>query len=224
MTWLFLLAGALVAYTLVTYWRNRTLNRPLPAVGAPAPSFELPDANGALRSLASLRGAWVVLYFYPRDGTAQCTRQACAFRDASEALAARGARVVGVSVDAPQRHQAFAARHRLGFLLLSDRGGSVAARYGSLLELGFTRAAKRNGFLIDPQGKVARTYPGADPGKHAAQVLADLDALGARPATGGGTGRRDRREPGAGGAQAPGSPAATGSARRNRRSKRSSST
>jgi thioredoxin-dependent peroxiredoxin len=88
-----------------------------------------------------------------------------------------GAIVCGVSVDGQERLAAFAARYRLPFLLLSDRGGTVAERYGSLLNLGLLKFARRNTFLVDPRGHIARRYLGAQPGKNAVEVIIDLKGL-----------------------------------------------
>src|ERR671923_1569262 len=100
-------------------------------VGASAPSFQLPDEDGRLRSLEEFRGQPLVLYFYPKDFTSGCTREACSFRDLSDELDAVGARIVGVSRDGPESHAAFRRRHHLDFTLLSDEDGSVSERYGA---------------------------------------------------------------------------------------------
>lgn len=149
----------------------------LPAVGAPAPPFELPDQSGKVRTLAEFRGQWVVLYFYPKDDTPGCTQEACAFRDDVRTLTALGAQVVGVSVDDTASHAEFAAKHQLPFPLLADRGGAVATRYGSLRNLGVIRFAKRHTFLIDPQGRVAKQYLDVDPARHSQEIIDDLRRL-----------------------------------------------
>jgi peroxiredoxin Q/BCP len=149
--------------------------RPMP--GAIAPAFELPDQNGELRASGAFLGRWLVLYFYPRDDTPGCTEQAARFRDAMAEFESLGAGVCGVSVDASASHARFAAKYRLPFLLLSDRGGSVAASYGSLIELGVVRFARRNTFIVDPQGKVARVYVGVNPARNARDVADDLKRL-----------------------------------------------
>jgi len=148
-----------------------------PQAGSVAPAFALPDATGTQRELAEWRGMWVVLYFYPKDNTPGCTTEAIRFRESLPQLAALNAQVVGVSLDQSASHQAFAAEQRLPFPLLSDNGGEVSRRYGALSDWGVLRFAKRYTFLIDPDGRVAKSYLQVDAGKHAAEVIADLRAL-----------------------------------------------
>lgn len=145
--------------------------------GAPAPEFALPDADGKTRRLADWRGQWLVLYFYPRDNTPGCTTEAANFRDAQARFTALQASVVGVSLDDATSHREFAAEHRLPFALLSDADGSVAARYGALLNLGVMKFAKRHSFLIDPDGRIARIYRQVEPTTHVEEILADLTQL-----------------------------------------------
>lgn len=152
---------------------------PPPAVGAPAPPFARPDQHGAMHSLDRYAGKWLVLYFYPKDKTPGCTKQVCAFRDEIDKVRRAGAEVVGVSVDDVESHKEFAEEHRVPFPLLADSDMSMAKAYGVLTsKLGF-RYARRDTFLIDPQGKVAMHYANVDPVENVAQVLADLDRLGA---------------------------------------------
>ncbi|HXV11957.1 MAG TPA: peroxiredoxin, partial [Burkholderiales bacterium] len=156
MKWL--LIGVLAIAGLL-WWRVSAFSkRNEPRVGEPAPDFSLPDQDGKARSLGEFRGKWLALYFYPRDDTPGCTRQACAFRDDRHKLAALGAEVVGVSVDDVESHLDFAKEHRLPFPLLADAGGAVAARYGSIRNFGLFKLARRNTFLIDPQGRIAKVY------------------------------------------------------------------
>ncbi len=151
----------------------------LPKVGDAAPLFSLSDQNGELRALDEFRGKWLVLYFYPRDDTPGCTEQAARFRDAMRELEALGAAVCGVSVDDSESHAAFARKYMLPFALLADRKGEVAARYGSLLNLGVVKFARRNTFLLDPQGKVVKVYLGVNPARNTRDVTADLKQLAA---------------------------------------------
>jgi peroxiredoxin Q/BCP len=148
-----------------------------PQPGMQAPAFTLPDSQGKPRQLADWRGQWLVLYFYPKDDTPGCTREAINFRDRLADLAALKAQVVGVSLDDGASHQAFAEKQRLPFPLLADAGGQVAQRYGALTNLGFMKFAKRYTFLIDPDGVVAKTYLKVDADTHVAEVIADLKAL-----------------------------------------------
>jgi peroxiredoxin Q/BCP len=130
-----------------------------------------------VRSNAEFRGKWLVLYFYPKDETPGCIEQALRFRDSMKALEAQGAAVCGVSVDDSTSHAAFASKYKLTFPLLADRGGATAARYGSLVNLGFVKFAKRNTFLIDPEGRIAKLRLGVSASKNADDVASDLQAL-----------------------------------------------
>jgi peroxiredoxin Q/BCP len=159
-------------------WRvAATAKANLPRAGDVAPDFELPDQVGTLRSSAEFLGKWLVLYFYPKDDTPGCTEQAARFRDAMGEIEALGAVVCGVSVDDSASHAAFARKHNLPFPLLADKGGAVAARYGSLVNLGIVRFARRNSFLIDPQGRVAKVYLGVNPAGNARDITTDLARL-----------------------------------------------
>lgn len=150
---------------------------PVPAVGSIAPDFSLPDQNGALQSLSQFRGKWVVLYFYPKDDTPGCTEQACKFRDDFAVLKILGAEVLGVSVDDHASHVDFAKKNKLPFPLLSDKDGNIASAYGSLRDLLITKIAKRNTFLISPQGRIERVYQGADTARNSAEIIAALRQL-----------------------------------------------
>jgi peroxiredoxin Q/BCP len=146
-------------------------------VGDLAPNFNLADANGHMLSLASLNKHWVVLYFYPKDDTPGCTKEACYFRDDLHKLEKLGATVVGVSVDDGNSHAAFAKKYHLPFPLLSDTEGRVAKQYGALTNLVFVKVAKRYTFLIDPNGVIQRTYHSIDTSNHSKQIIDDLTAL-----------------------------------------------
>lgn len=166
-------AGLGVAWWL---WPNDTL----PLQGAPAPNFQLKDQAGHVHRLSDYRGHWLVLYFYPRDQTAECTKEACHFRDDQSRLAALGAEVVGVSLDDGAAHRAFAAKYHLPFTLLSDPGGTTAAAYGSLFSLGPIKFAKRRTFLIDPDGRIARVYTKVNPVAQANQIVTALHTFASR--------------------------------------------
>jgi len=166
-----------VGFALLLWRMASAAKHNLPKVGEDAPAFELPDQEGRARGIGEFRGKWLVLYFYPRDDTRGCTEQACRFRDDRDRLDVLGAVVCGVSVDDSDSHADFARTYNLPFTLLADRGGVMAARYGSLLNLGFLKFARRNTFLIDPRGKVARVYLGANPAQNAAEVVEDLTRL-----------------------------------------------
>lgn len=178
------MVAKLLMYGLVLWlaiWGYRQYQSPSGKVqvGQKAPDFKLPDGEGKLRSLSDWQGQWLILYFYPKDDTPGCTREACQFRDDLQQFKAMGAAIVGVSVDSVSSHADFASKHRLLFPLLADTNGQVAAKYGALFDLLVFQAAKRMTFLIDPQGNVAQMYHGVNPDGHSAQVIADLKKLSA---------------------------------------------
>ena len=172
-----LLVAFLIGMVLLLWRSTASANSNLPKPGAQAPGFSLPDQNGRLRTNAEFRGKWLVLYFYPRDDTPGCTEQACTFRDDLHRLTALGAEIVGVSVDDTLSHQVFSKKYSLPFALLADAKGELARRYGSLRDLGLIRFARRNTFLIDPQGKVAKVYLSANTSRNSQEVIADLKRL-----------------------------------------------
>lgn len=145
--------------------------------GQSAPDFVLPDQDGKTRQLADWRGKWLVLYFYPKNDTPGCTTEACNFRDDWLLLQELGAAVVGVSVDTSASHAAFAQKYKLPFPLLADAQGEVAARYGALSDWVVYKFAKRQTFIVDPQGRIARIYRSVDSDKHSAEIVADLKQL-----------------------------------------------
>ncbi|MGA9393517.1 MAG: peroxiredoxin [Candidatus Sulfotelmatobacter sp.] len=149
----------------------------IPAPGSIAPDFTLPSQEGSSVTLKDYRGKWVVLYFYPKDQTPGCTREAHNFEVDQAKYGARQAVVLGVSVDSVDSHKKFCAKEGLSFRLLADQGGQVSREYGSLTNLGVTKFAARHTFLIDPAGKIATAYTNVDPGRHSQDVLAALDQL-----------------------------------------------
>lgn len=149
------------------------------AVGAPAPEFELLDQTGQLHSLEDYRDRWVVLYFYPKDETPGCTTEACEFRDNIMAFRDLDAQILGVSLDDVESHKAFAEHYSLPFPLLADTEGEISTAYGvKTRKFGMT-FAKRQTFIIGPDGNIAKHYETVKPAEHSAQVLADLVELGA---------------------------------------------
>jgi peroxiredoxin Q/BCP len=152
-------------------------NSAAPGAGSPAPDFTLPSQESASVSLKDYRGSWVVLYFYPKDQTPGCTREAHNFQADQAKYAERHAVILGVSVDSVDSHKKFCAKEGLNFKLLADRDGKVSSAYGSLTNLVVVRFAKRNTFLIDPRGKVARAYISVDPVRHSQEVLAALEQM-----------------------------------------------
>ncbi len=154
---------------------------PQPAIQGEAPAFELKDQQGNAVSLVSLRGKWVVLYFYPRDNTPGCTKEACSFRDNHAAIQALGAVVVGVSADSAVSHQKFAEKYDLPFtLLIDDNDHSVARAYGAFgMKKNYGKEYEgviRSTVIIDPRGRVAKTWASVKPDAHGEQVLEWLKA------------------------------------------------
>ncbi len=149
--------------------------------GTKAPELSLESSEGGPLSLRDLEGKWVVLYFYPRDATPGCTTEATDFRDASEALKAKGAVVVGVSKDSIASHEKFRDKHGLGFPLLSDPSGKVIEAYGAWGEKNMygkkTMGIVRTTVLIDPAGVIRKVWPKVRVKGHVDDVLAALAAL-----------------------------------------------
>jgi peroxiredoxin Q/BCP len=141
------------------------------AVGSAAPSFRAVAHDGTIVDLAELRGRPVVVYFYPKDETPGCTKEACAFRDAWDRLAKRNVALVGVSGDDAESHRAFAAHHRLPFALVSDADGRIAAAFGVPRVFGL---AARHTVVIGPDGRVTHVHRSVDPMTHAAEIEAEL--------------------------------------------------
>lgn len=143
------------------------------AVGSPAPAFHAKSHDGTDLDLAQLKGKYVVLYFYPKDETPGCTKEACAFRDAWKDLSAKGVVLIGISTDDADSHKKFAEHHKLPFHLVSDPGGAIAKSFGVPNKLGFLG---RQSFVIGPDGNVKKVYREVDVTKHAAEVLADVQS------------------------------------------------
>jgi len=149
--------------------------------GSEAPGFDLEDQDGRRHRLADYRGRWVVLYFYPKDDTPGCTKEACGFRDALPDLTGQNAVVLGMSADDRSSHERFARKHGLTFPLLVDPDKSVLEAYGAYGErsmYGRTfMGVKRISYLIDPEGKVARAWPKVQAAEHPAEVREALATL-----------------------------------------------
>jgi peroxiredoxin Q/BCP len=146
-------------------------------VGSAAPDLSATDQAGKPHRLADERGHALIVYFYPKDATPGCTKEACAFRDAWESYQKAGVMIFGVSSDDQKSHEAFAKEQKLPFPILADPGHAWSTAFGVPTRLGMTA---RVSFLIDPAGKIAKVYPEVDPGVHAARVLEDASKLGGR--------------------------------------------
>jgi len=147
--------------------------------GDMAPEFSLPSDDGGTVRLAALRGRRVVLYFYPKDDTSGCTKEACGFRDALPELEARDAVVLGVSPDDLDSHRRFRDKYELNFPLLADTNHSVAAAYGAWgRKRMYGREYEgilRSTFLIGADGRIEKIYRKVEPAEHAGEILGDLE-------------------------------------------------
>ena len=147
----------------------------MPKEGSVAPNFAAKDVNGEPVRLKDLRGQKVVLYFYPKDDTPGCTKEACSFRDAFADFKKRDIKVLGVSIDSEGSHKKFAAKYKLPFTLLADPDHSIADAYGVYGEKKFMGrtylGVKRVTFLIDEKGKVKKVFEKVKPEEHAREVL-----------------------------------------------------
>ena len=150
-------------------------------VGDSAPDFTLPDQKGVQHRLADYQGSWVLVYFYPKDDTPGCTKEACAIRDHFPAFGKLEAQVLGISVDSVASHEKFVTKYELPFTLLADEAKEVVELYGVWgKKKSFGKeyfGTKRMSYLIDSQGKIAKVYPKVKPEQHAEEVLADIQAL-----------------------------------------------
>lgn len=146
-----------------------------------APQFSLLDQDGNTHTLNQYSGSWLLLYFYPKDDTPGCTKQACGLRDNMNEFANRGIQVLGVSKDSVASHQKFAQKYHLPFPLLSDLTHETSKAYGAW---GFKKfmgrtyeGVFRNSYLVDPKGKIVKTYEKVNPLTHANRILKDFDEL-----------------------------------------------
>ncbi len=150
----------------------------IPSIHQSAPGFVLPDQSGQPRALADFLGQWVVLYFYPKDDTPGCTKEACGFRDGFARFKRAGIIVLGVSADSVKKHAKFVGKYELPFLLLADESKVVVEQYGVWAKKKFMgreyMGILRTTFLIDPEGKIAKIYENVKPEEHAEEVLAEV--------------------------------------------------
>jgi peroxiredoxin Q/BCP len=146
-----------------------------------APNFTLPDQNGTMHSLADYAGKWLVVYFYPKDDTPGCTTEACNFRDGRDMLENMGVKVIGISKDSVKSHAKFAEKHSINFTLLSDEDHAVIEAFGSWKPKKFMGSEfigiKRDTYLVNPQGEIAKKYEGVNPKTHIGDILKDLAEL-----------------------------------------------
>lgn len=145
-------------------------------VGDKAPDFEGPTGEGNSLGLKDFLGKKnVVLYFYPKDDTSGCTREACSFRDNLQPLRSLGAEIIGISTDSVESHKKFSTKYKLPFPLISDKEKRIAKAYGVLKDTG--TSTFRVTFIIDKNGKIAKIFPKVDVSKHTEEVAAALKKL-----------------------------------------------
>lgn len=146
-----------------------------------APDFTLPDQNGEIHTLEDQKGKWTLIYFYPKDDTPGCTKEACAIRDVFNDYERLGVKVFGVSKDNPSSHKAFAEKYGLPFTLLSDETGEMINTYkawGNKTWFGKQiTGIQRVSYLVGPDLTIVRAYPKVDPANHALEILTDLKEL-----------------------------------------------
>lgn len=173
---LILVAVMLLLTGIVVFSASRNGEK-TPASGTLAPDFTLNAQDGKPISLHDFRGKWVVLYFYPKDFTSGCTKEARNFQQDMALYEQRNAVILGVSVQDERTHQKFCAAEGLRFKLLADTNHELSTRYNSLVNFGIAKLSARHTFLIDPTGIIRKVYLKVDAAKHSAQVLADLSEL-----------------------------------------------
>ena len=148
-----------------------------PGIGKTAPDFVLLDQHKHQHQLSNYRGKWLILYFYPKDDTPGCTKEACLFRDDISELHKLGAEVIGISTDDLVSHAKFADKYQLPFSLLSDTGGHIAKKYDAVWKIGPLSIAKVHSLIISPESKIAKIYRKVNPKTHSNTVINDLIAL-----------------------------------------------
>ncbi len=150
-------------------------------VNEKAPDFSLSDQNGTQHSLSSYRGKWVLIYFYPKDDTPGCTKQACVLRDALPSFEKLDAVILGISADTEKSHKKFEEKYSLPFTLLSDPEKVAVNAYGVWAPKKFMGreflGILRTSFLIDPEGTIVKVYENVKPALHAEEVLKDLQSF-----------------------------------------------
>lgn len=145
--------------------------------GKAAPGFDLPDQHGKFHTLEEYKNKWLVLYFYPKDDTPGCTTEAKNFTTSHKAIEALGAVVVGASLDDIDSHKAFAEKYNIPFTLLADKDEVMATSYGVVKNIPLMHYAKRQTFIINPKGIIAKFYEDVNASVHSAEVIEDLKKL-----------------------------------------------
>ncbi len=139
-------------------------------INSKAPNFSLPDQDNKIHSLSDFKNKWVLLYFYPKDDTPGCVKEACGIRDKFPKFGKLNCVVLGISIDPVKSHEKFVKKYKLPFTLLSDSEKKVGKKFMGHEYIGTLRTS----FLINPEGKIAKIYKNVDPESHAEEVLKDL--------------------------------------------------
>lgn len=146
-----------------------------------AASFSLPDQDGMIRNLSDFRGKWIIIYFYPKDDTPGCTKEACGFRDIHATFQEKNSVIIGISKDSPVSHKKFVEKFTLPFILLSDPSAETIKAYGAWGEKKFMgksfQGILRKTYVINPSGNIVKIYEKVDPLIHAKEILADIALL-----------------------------------------------
>ena len=147
-----------------------------------APDFFLADQDGKFHSLSDYKGRWLVVYFYPKDDTPGCTKEACSFRDNIEEFRKRGVSILGISKDTVESHKKFAEKYHLTFPILADPERKTIEAYGAWGKKSFAgkeyMGTLRNTYLVSPEGEIVKTYEKVDPSLHVTQILKDIADYG----------------------------------------------
>ncbi len=166
-----------IILTLVFIFKKSAFGSEDKLLGKAAPEFKLKNSYGELVSLKEFKGEWLLVFFYPKDDTPGCTKEACSLRDNYTEIKKLNANVVGISIDSSESHKEFKEKYNLPFMLLSDPDGETAKEYGALNNFFIFRLAKRQSFIIDPKGVVRRVYRNVSPSNHAQEIKNDLEAF-----------------------------------------------
>lgn len=144
-----------------------------------APQFNLPDQDGQTHTLTDYKGKWLIVYFYPKDDTPGCTKEACNFRHGYQMFAERDVAIVGISKDSVASHKKFAEKYQLNFPLLADESTETIKAFGAWTEKGFMGrpGIVRNTYLINPEGELVKEYIKVKPELHADEILKDIDEM-----------------------------------------------
>ena len=166
-----------VVLTLIFIFKKSAFGSEDKLLGRAAPEFKLKNSYGELVSLKEFKGEWLLVFFYPKDDTPGCTKEACSLRDNFTEIKKLNANVLGISIDSSESHKEFKEKYNLPFMLLSDPDGETAKKYGALNNFFIFKLAKRQSFIIDPKGVVRRVYRDVSPSNHAQEIKNDLEAF-----------------------------------------------